>query len=779
MNLQTKLILGAVLLAVTPVAVSSLFIGFNVNDIGRDELESQAKKQFIAIREMKKSQIEGYFQTIRSQVLTFSNDRMVIEAMRDFKQGFRSFLHEVELSGTLLTETDQASASTALSAYYTKEFTEEYKNRNAGKDPNAIKYLQQLDQDSLALQNTYIANNPNPLGSKDALVVSPDPSTYSRFHAKYHPHFRDFLTKFGYYDIFLADPETGDLVYTVFEELDFSTSMIDGPYAKSGIGKAFQEANRGNTPETVAITDFAPYGPSYEDQAGFIASPIFDGEEKIGILIFQMPINVINSIMTNDGKWSEVGLGRSGETYLVGEDSTMRNQSRLLIEDQATYLKIIHTMGLPANIIDLLKAKHSSIGLQPVKTKGTHAAMSGTTGFEIFPGYLGVSVLSAYTPLKIPGLKWVMMSEIEEAEAFDAVSTLQDGIIMTSIWVIGGILVIVLPLGIMIGSSGAKKFSHIIDAAQKAAKGDIAQRIPTNTHKGGLDAMGAALNEMFDYFSKVVTEVRQAAEHVATASAEITQGNEDLAQRTSTQAGALEETTASMEEMTSTIKQNADNAQQANQLAMAAREVAEKGGMVTEKAVMAMEEINKSSTKIGDIINVINEIAFQTNLLALNAAVEAARAGEQGRGFAVVASEVRNLAQRSATAAKEIKDLINESVQKVGDGSQWVNQSGQTLAEIVDSVKRVTDIIAEISAASQEQAIGIDQVNKAVMQMDQGTQQNAGLVEQATSSSQSLKQEAGILLKQVAFFNTEEETSSGDLQNDRETDLRTRTSPDE
>ena len=192
---------------------------------------------------------------------------------------------------------------------------------------------------------------------------------------------------------------------------------------------------------------------------------------------------------------------------------------------------------------------------------------------------------------------------------------------------------------------------------------------------------------------------------------------------------------------------------------MTAREVAEKGGAVTDKAVNAMDEINKSSKKIADIINVIDEIAFQTNLLALNAAVEAARAGEQGRGFAVVASEVRNLAQRSASAAKEIKALINESVQKVGDGSDLVNQSGQTLDEIVNSVKRVTDIIAEISAASQEQASGIDQVNKAVMQMDQGTQQNAALVEQATSASQSMKQQAGALIEQVAFFKVTEGSS--------------------
>ncbi|WP_447968349.1 methyl-accepting chemotaxis protein [Nitrospira sp. M1] len=291
------------------------------------------------------------------------------------------------------------------------------------------------------------------------------------------------------------------------------------------------------------------------------------------------------------------------------------------------------------------------------------------------------------------------------------------------------------------------------------AQGDLTTQM-TGAYQGEFEKIKTSLNLAIDNLVNTVKSVREGADSVSMGSTEITQGNEDLSQRTSQQASALEETSASMEEMTSTIKQNADNAKQANQLAVAAREVAEKGGAVTEKAVDAMSEINKSSKKIADIINVIDEIAFQTNLLALNAAVEAARAGEQGRGFAVVASEVRNLAGRSATAAKEIKTLINESVQKVGDGSELVNQSGQTLEEIVNSVKRVTDIISEISAASQEQAAGIDQVNKAVIQMDQSTQQNAALVEQTTSASQSMRQQAGELLTQVAFFKTDDAGSA-------------------
>ena len=283
------------------------------------------------------------------------------------------------------------------------------------------------------------------------------------------------------------------------------------------------------------------------------------------------------------------------------------------------------------------------------------------------------------------------------------------------------------------------------------AGGDLTDQM-TTACEGDLEQIKVSLNSAISNLTTTLTTVREAAESVTTGAEEITKGNEDLSQRTSEQASSLEETSSAMEEMTSTVKQNADNAKQANQLAIAARDVANKGGAVTTKAVEAMGAINQSSKKIADIITVIDEIAFQTNLLALNAAVEAARAGEHGRGFAVVAAEVRNLAQRSATAAKEIKGLINESIQRVTDGSELVDQSGKTLAEIVGSVKRVTDIIAEITAASQEQASGIDQVNKAIMQMDETTQQNAALVEEATSASQSMKEQARALMHQVGFF---------------------------
>jgi len=272
--------------------------------------------------------------------------------------------------------------------------------------------------------------------------------------------------------------------------------------------------------------------------------------------------------------------------------------------------------------------------------------------------------------------------------------------------------------------------------------GDLNSRISMAGKVGFFEAMSKGVNQLADNMADMVGKVKHAAGEVYRGAEEISQGNANLSQRTEEQSSSLEETASSMEEMTTTVKQNADNAGQANQLAVAARDQAEKGGHVVGKAVRAMTDINEASKKIADIIGVIDEIAFQTNLLALNAAVEAARAGEQGRGFAVVASEVRSLAGRSATAAKEIKELIQDSVRKVEDGSALVTQSGQTLEQIVASVKKVSDIVAEIAAASREQSSGIEQVNRAVTQMDELTQQNAALVEEATAASQAMASQA-------------------------------------
>ena len=340
------------------------------------------------------------------------------------------------------------------------------------------------------------------------------------------------------------------------------------------------------------------------------------------------------------------------------------------------------------------------------------------------------------------------LSKESADEAHAAVSSLK-----ATMWASGALaLVIAVLMGNWIIRSITRPINDAVRISQAVAAGDLSLQFAAEGNSETTQLL-MALKGMQTSLVDVVGKVRRGSEGVATASSEIAQGNHDLSARTESQASALEETAASMEELSATVKQNADSARQANQLAAQASTVAVQGGDVVAQVVETMRGINDSSRKISDIISVIDGIAFQTNILALNAAVEAARAGEQGRGFAVVATEVRSLAGRSADAAKEIKSLINASVERVEQGSALVDQAGLTMTEVVNSIRRVTDLMGEISAASSEQSAGVSQVGEAVMQMDQVTQQNAALVEEMAAAASSLKSQADDLVQVVSVFN--------------------------
>jgi methyl-accepting chemotaxis protein len=329
--------------------------------------------------------------------------------------------------------------------------------------------------------------------------------------------------------------------------------------------------------------------------------------------------------------------------------------------------------------------------------------------------------------------------------------------VMTRNVMIVSVLIAAMLAGLLawfIGRAIVRPLREAVAVAEAVAKGDLTHNIQARS-QDETGQLAGAMHDMVSTLTQIVGDIRESSGSISTASSQIAAGNQDLSSRTEEQASSLEETASAMEELTSTVKQNAENAKQANQLAAGASEVASKGGMVVGEVVQTMNAITDSSKKISDIIGVIDGIAFQTNILALNAAVEAARAGEQGRGFAVVASEVRSLAQRSAAAAKEIKTLIQDSVDKVEQGSKQVDSAGRTMEEIVSSVKRVADIMAEITAASMEQSSGIEQVNDAITQMDQVTQQNAALVEEAAAAADSMKDEAQRLVEAVRLFRLE------------------------
>ncbi len=420
----------------TIVTIAVIFINSYINySTSMSMLKKQAYDCLTAIREMKAGQVEDYLGHIRHQVLTLSESRMVIDAMKSFTSAYQTVAKEEHLSSQ-----EYDAARERLKRYYEKEFLPRLASNTVTR-PNVDTYLPDTIN-TILLQDIYISNNAYDTGKKQSLKTTPHNIAYNSVHEQYHPIFLSYLEKFGYYDIFLVDHKTGRIVYSVFKEVDFATSLLNGPYQTTNFAKAFRAAAEANDKEFVKLVDFAPYHPSYNTHASFIASPIYDGDEKIGVLMFQMPVDKMNEVMTNHYRWRDVGLGESGETYLVGNDYTLRTQSRFLKEDKANYLKMVRDIGLPEKTVNLIDTFNSSIGLQQVKTKGTISALKGASGTETFRDYRGVMVLSSYRPLNIPDVTWVIMSEIDATEAFQAVDSMRDRSIGLFFVLLFGIIII-------------------------------------------------------------------------------------------------------------------------------------------------------------------------------------------------------------------------------------------------------------------------------------------------------------------------------------------------
>jgi methyl-accepting chemotaxis protein len=352
--------------------------------------EDEAIQKLVGIREAKRGEVESYFSFIENQVLTFSRNAMVVEAM----EALPALFEQADASAGV-TEADLRQMRQAVEGYYREQFGPVYEERN-GEAPRVDDLLAPLDKDSIFLQYQYIAANPNPLGSKEVLDAAPDGTAYSAYHGELHPIVRDYLQRFEYYDIFLVDTESGDIVYSVFKELDYATSLKNGPYAATNFGRAFREANQLKDGDAYVIVDYEPYGPSYEAPASFIASPIFKDGKRLGVALFQMPIDRLNRIMS-----TRAGLGRTGETYIVGPDHLMRSDSFLDPENRS----------VQASFLNPSKGR--------VETQAVTSALAGQEGSGIITDYNGNLVLSAFSPLEVAGFQWALIAELDVAEAFN------------------------------------------------------------------------------------------------------------------------------------------------------------------------------------------------------------------------------------------------------------------------------------------------------------------------------------------------------------------------
>lgn len=437
---------------------------------GREALEKSSFGQLTAIRETKARQIESYFDGIANQVLTFSADFTVVDAMR----AFRSAFHDLEN----LPADEFAGYEGDLHNHYLENYLARL---NVNRDqPLDISHYWPADPETIYLQYYYISANPNGSSDKEYLDQAEDGSDYSRVHAKYHPALRDYLKTFGYFDIYLVDHETGHIVYSVSKSMDFATSLISGPYKDTNFAKVFQEAAEDGEDDFVMLGDFEPYDPAFAVPAAFIGSPILDGDEMLGVLIFQVPVDEINSIMTGDGDWVLDGLGQTGQTYLVGSDFKMRSMARGLIEDKDAYLKVLRDIGTDSETVDKIDKQGSTLLLQTIRTTASEDALRGNSNAAIVDDFRGVPVLSSYTQLDLEDVNWVMLSEIDVDEAFAPIMELARSILVWGLVIVVALIIYAL----LFTSSITRPLSRMTQIAANIALGDLEQTIdPSQTRR--------------------------------------------------------------------------------------------------------------------------------------------------------------------------------------------------------------------------------------------------------------------------------------------------------
>ncbi|MDH5299276.1 MAG: GAF domain-containing protein, partial [Desulfobulbaceae bacterium] len=398
--------------------VSTLSISSLSYVLGEKTLKKEAFRKLTAIREAKANHIEHEMREIRGQVTTFAEDFMVVQAMKDFEEGFAALGEEAAADPGAV-----AKAEEELKEFYGKKFLP-HLHADAAPPLSAEELLPSTPA-AILLQHRYIAANSNPVGEKQLLTAAGDNSPYSQIHHRYHRVFLNFRNKFRYYDIFLIDARSGRIVYSVAKEVDLGKSVTEPIFRNTNLAATFRKSV-GAPRDFQHLADFANYYPSHNAPASFISAPIFDHDEKIGVLVFQLPIDRINSIMTNDQRWEDIGLGKSGETYLVGGDFTLRSQSRFFLTDKERYLKAIAGSGMtPPNVIEKIRALNTGVGLQPVKTLGARMALAGKSGDMIFNDYRNIPVLASFQPLKIGDVRWALLSKIDRAEAQQPIHQLE------------------------------------------------------------------------------------------------------------------------------------------------------------------------------------------------------------------------------------------------------------------------------------------------------------------------------------------------------------------
>ncbi|TWT96235.1 methyl-accepting chemotaxis protein [Neorhodopirellula pilleata] len=785
MRIRTRLVAAFLACGLIPMFLSSLVNLYNgsngsnrISDQASDDLSESTKHQLVAARDLKSAEVGDFFKQIESQVTTLSASPAIIDAVQCFKEGASSIVAERSLDAEMI-----ANMRRELNDYYVNQFGSKYENDNNGKASAAASRLAAIDDAAVALQHAYIFENQNELGNKHQLDFADHQTTYDRTHQKYHPFLRSFLEEFGYYDIFLIDDKTGDVVYSVFKELDYATDLRTGPYSKSNFAKAFVKAASVASPSEAVLVDFEPYYPSYEAPASFIASPIYKGTERVGVLVFQMPIDRIADLVARD-----IGIGKTCETLLVSAEGQV----------------LCNTGNQEAHQAAKEQGKFDA------NTEAAKKAHAGQNGVIEGTNYAGIEVVSAYSPINLLGLNWAIVTEVSRDEAFAGVADLvalgnsvQSSIFWTglglfvlasiaigavSYWIAG---TIVRPITATVDmlrdiSEGEGDLTRRLDEQQAGELGELSvyfNRFAGRIHDivksitGNVTTLSSASNQLSTTANNLANGTEQTKNQsstVSSAAEELSINMENMSRNTANMTSSMSSVSQAVEEMKQTIAEIAKNAEQSAQVAADA-------SISAEISNTKISNMGTAANEIGRVIEVIQDIAEQTNLLALNATIEAARAGEAGKGFAVVATEVKQLAKQTAGATDDIRTRIqamqestNEAVASIGEISQViarvnelsrmiataVEEQSITTGQISEHVNETSSLAKNVAMSVSESATASREITENISMVDSVLQETACGIDQSRDSGEELHRLAMEMSALVAQFRTDESAKS-------------------